>query len=641
MANLLEALAWLPPPPPDFVAICRSTLRSPGDLGQRLQWLASHALDEIQLNQLAKQMARARDGGRSLEPLTLFRLGLLSNATTDFISPALVATALRYGVALECVSVPFGQVAQQALSPDSELNRSQPDAVLVALDFRGLPLRPTPGDATAAQATVGHVVDHLAAIREGIKQHGKAICIIQTLARPPEPYFGSLDLVTPGTLRHLIDAVNRVIASSLAGTEDLLLDVAGLAEAVGLAEWHSPMEWNLARLPFASAFLPLYADHVCRVIGALRGKSRRCLVLDLDNTLWSGVIGDDGIEGIIIGQGDATGEAHLAVQQAALSLRDRGVVLAVSSKNDDEIARLPFQKHPEMALREEHIAVFQANWHDKASNIRAIAEELSLGLDAIVFLDDNPTERGLVRRLLPQVAVPELPADASLYARTLMASGYFEAITFSAEDRNRADFYRDNARRIALQKKMGDVDAYLASLEMVISFRPFDDVGRARITQLINKSNQFNLTTRRYTEAEVRDVARDPNYYTLQVSLTDIYGDNGMISVVICQRCRSDWYIDTWLMSCRVLGRRVEDAILLEILEEARRRGIDRIIGVYRPTARNKMVEGHYAKLGFSHMERGTDGAVFWELDVCSAPSETIPIPMVIERSGFDLVETD
>jgi len=638
MSNPFGSLAWLLPPPSDFGVLCRGALASPRDLGQRLQWLASHALDEVQLNQLAKLFARAREAGHSVAPLTPFKLGLISNATTDLISPALVATALRHGIALECIAAPFGQVALQAFSKDSEINKVKPDAVLIALDFRGLPLRPTPGDVTAAQETVTHVLDYLAAIREGIKQDGGTICILQTIARPAEPYFGSFDLVTPGTLRHLIDAVNRGIASSLVGSEDILLDVAGLAETVGLAEWHSPVEWNLAKLPFASTFLPLYADHVCRLIGALRGKSRRCLVLDLDNTLWSGVIGDDGLEGIIIGPGDATGEAHLSLQQAVLSLRDRGIVLAVSSKNDDAVARSAFQTHPEMLLREEHISVFQANWNDKASNIKAIAEELSLGLDALVLLDDNPAERGLVRRLLPQVAVPELPEDPSLYARTLMASGYFEAITFSAEDRKRADFYRDNARRIALQKQAGDVDAYLASLEMVIRFRPFDHVGRARITQLINKSNQFNLTTRRYTEAEIRDIGRDPNYYTLQVSLADIYGDNGMISVVICQRNGEDWYVDTWLMSCRVLGRRVENAVLSQLLGEARGRGIRRIVGAYRATARNKMVENHYAKLGFSVMENQDDGTVLWELDV-AGPSENIPIPMTVERFGFDLVE--
>jgi FkbH-like protein len=603
--------------------------------------LAWHALDEIQLNQLARQVARAHERGYSLAPLSPFKLGVISTANTDFVSPAIIATALRYGIAIQCIKAPFGQFAQQALSADSDINRGQPDAVLIAADYRGLPLRATAGDAAAAERTVAEVLHHLAAVREGIKRDSKAICLIQTIARPAEPYFGSLDIAMPGTLRHLIDAVNRGIASSIVGTEDLLLDVAALAETVGLGEWHSPLEWNLAKVPFASVFVPLYADHICRLVSALLGKSRRCLILDLDNTLWSGVIADDGLEGIVIGQGDPTGEAHLTVQQTALSLRDRGIVLAVSSKNQDEVARLPFQKHPEMALREEHIAVFQANWKDKATNIQAIAEELSLGLDALVFLDDNPTERGLIRRLLPQVAVLELPEDPSLYARTLMASGYFEAVTFSTEDRSRADFYRDNARRVALQERAGDIDGYLASLEMVISFRPFDDIGRARITQLINKSNQFNLTTRRYTEAEVRDVGRDPACYTLQVGLTDIYGSNGMISVVICRRSRDDWCVDTWLMSCRVLGRRVEHAILRELVGEARRRGISRIIGAYRPTERNVLVEDHYAKLGFSIMERCEDGTALWQLDVASASCDEVPIPMIIERSGFDTVAAD
>ena len=283
-----------------------------------------------------------------------------------------------------------------------------------------------------------------------------------------------------------------------------MLDVASLAETVGLANWHSPAQWNIAKFAFDAKFLPLYADHVGRILGALRGKSRRCLVLDLDNTVWGGVIGDDGLEGIVIGQGDATGEAYLDVQRTALALRERGVVLAVASKNSDEIARSVFREHPEMLLRENHIAVFQANWNDKATNISAIANELALGIEAMVFLDDNPVERGLIREMLPQVAVPELPDDPALYARTLAAAGYFEAIAFSEEDRQRAEFYQDNARRVTLQKQAGDVDAYLVSLNMRIDFRPFDATGRSRIAQLINKSNQFNLTTRRYTEAEGR-----------------------------------------------------------------------------------------------------------------------------------------
>ncbi len=247
-----------------------------------------------------------------------------------------------------------------------------------------------------------------------------------------------------------------------------------------------------------------------RVLSALRGKSRRALVLDLDNTIWGGVIGDDGLQGIQCAQGDAAGEAYLSVQRLALELRERGIVLAVSSKNNDEVARSPFRHHPELLLKEEHIAVFQANWNDKATNIKAIAQELSLGLDSMVFLDDNPVERNLVRQILPEVAVPELPSDPALYARTLAAAGYFESVVFSDEDVKRARYYQDNARRVGLQKQAGDIDAYLESLQMEITFQPFDETGRARIAQLINKSNQFNLTTRRYTESEVAAAESGP-----------------------------------------------------------------------------------------------------------------------------------
>jgi FkbH-like protein len=634
MSNALYArLAWLPAPPEDFSARCRQLLDEPADVGVHLQRLANHALDENQLNRLAKVIQRARDRGHPLAPLTPFRLGLISNATSHFIVPALMATAARHGIALECIEADYDQVMQVALAPDSAINRARCDAVLVAVDHRGLPLNATPGDASAAQAAVQSALAHLGMIRQGLHSHGNAICILQTLPRPVESVFGSLDLVLPGTPRQLIDDANRGIALSVAGTEDLLLDVAHLAETVGLADWHDSTLWNMAKLPFASDFLPLYADHVCRLVAALRGKSRKCLILDLDNTVWGGVIGDDGLDGIVIGQGDATGEAHLQVQRTALTLRDRGVVLAVSSKNTDEIAREPFRSHAEMLLRENHIAVFQANWNDKATNIKAIAEELSLGLDAMVFLDDNPVERGLVRQMLPEVAVPELPDNPALYARTLLAAGYFEAITFSGEDRKRAGFYQDNARRVTLQKQAGDVDAYLASLNIQMTLQPFDDTGRARIAQLINKSNQFNLTTRRYTEAEVAAVQRDPEAFTLQVRLADAFGDNGMVSVVICRREQDGWAIDTWLMSCRVLGRKVEVAVLQELLAQAQARGVRRLVGRYLPTERNKLVEDHYARLGFTMLSRQSDGESLWALQVDGAT--IVNLPIAVRREGF------
>jgi len=630
---LFTGLEWLPSPPADFTARCRALGTSPTPAGEAVRTLARHRLDENALNRLAKAMARMRADGGSLAPLAPFRLGLVSNATSHPLVPALEATAARHGIDLSCIEANYDQVMQEALSPDSLVNSARPDAVLVAIDYRGLPLRPTPGDAAAAEQTVAACIGHLEAIRTGLRTHGGAIVIMQTLARPVEASFGSLDLALPGTQRWLIEAVNRRIAEMVQHSPDLVLDVAGMAETVGLADWHDPTLWNIAKFPFAPKFLPLLAEHACRIVAALRGKSRKCLVLDLDNTLWGGVIGDDGVDGIVIGQGDPTGEAHLAVQQAALDLRARGVVLAVSSKNNDDVARTPFRDHPEMLLREDHVAVFQANWSDKATNIQTIADTLALGIDSLVFLDDNPMERGLVREMLPQVAVPELPADPALYARTLLAGGYFEAIAYSAEDSVRADMYQDNARRVALQAQVGDLDAYLASLAMVITFQPFDDTGRARIAQLINKSNQFNLTTRRYTEADVEAAQNDPACFTLQVRLADTFGDNGMISVIICRQEGNAWDIDTWLMSCRVLGRKVETTVLQELARHARASGIAVLRGTYRPTERNALVKDHYAKLGFSCSGTDADGTTRWSLDVGTVADETVP--MTVNRIGW------
>jgi FkbH-like protein len=589
-------------------------------------------LDQNQLSHLAKAIERARETGRTLRPLIPFRLGLLSNATVDFMVPSLIATAARHGIALEVVRGGYDQAVQEALSADSNINRAKPDAVLLALDHRGLPLLSSPGGEIRGKTSVQKALQHLETIRSGIQRNSQAICILQTIPPGAETLFGSLDAILPTSPNRIVCELNAGIVAMISGAGDVLLDVAQLANTVGLANWHSPSHWNMAKLPFSDDFCPLYAEHVCRIIGALRGKSRRCLVLDLDNTVWGGVIGDDGLEGIQLAEGDANGEAYRTVQRMALALRDRGIVLAVCSKNEDETARLPFQKHPEMLLRENHIALFQANWSDKPTNIRTIAEALSLGLDSMVFLDDNPAERAHVRQVLPEVAVPELPDDPAFYARTLFAAGYFEAVVFSQEDLGRANFYQENARRVELQKQSGDLDVYLRSLNMEITFRPFDVTGRARITQLINKSNQYNLTTRRYTEADVLRMENDPAYFTLQVRLSDVFGDNGMISVVICREdSPGEWEIDTWLMSCRVLGRRVEHMVLKHISEQAQKRGIYKLRGLYIPTDRNKLVEDHYPKLGFVQIGEGGNECRSYEFEVRTASFQEMPITVVSE----------
>lgn len=622
MTNPYENLSWLPAAPQDFAGRLAKA-----STGAHLRALANYALDSSQLNRLAKKLATLQNAGADISPLAPFSLGVISNTTTKLITPALIGTALRAGVALAIVEAEYNQVAQEAFSEHSVFSGHKLDAVLVSIDYRGLPLVSSAGDKVAADQNVRDCVSYIKTIADNIRSRMGAQIILQNIVPPVESFSGSFEGRLAGTLSWSIARINLEL-DALASTDLVILDVAGLAANVGLANWHDATLWNMAKLPFTQNYVPIYADYVCRIIAARRGKSRRCLILDLDNTLWGGVIGDDGMEGILIGNGDATGEAHLNVQQVALGLRDRGVVLAVSSKNEDATARKPFREHPDMLLREEHIAVFQANWSDKASNIRAIAETLSLGLESMVFLDDNPAERLQVRTELPDVAVPELPSDPALFGRTLLAAGYFEAIAFSDEDRKRAAFYQQNVRRAELLNQ-SDMAGYLRSLNMEITFAPFDATGRVRITQLISKSNQFNLTTKRYSELDVKRLEEDKNIFTRQVRLSDTFGDNGMISVIVCRMLPEAWEIDTWLMSCRVLGRCVEEAVLQDIIENARKEGARKLIGTYIPTARNIIVKEHYKKLGFTRIAGDASGAETWELDITRV--ERMPVPMAVK----------
>lgn len=626
------ALPWLVAAPEDFRARCKAV--TPGDdrrAGPVVRSLSNHRLDANQLDSLRRTIDRLRAGGADLSPLRPLRLAILGNGSTELIGSALVGTAARHGLAVELLAMPFDSADRLALDPGSELHAARPDVVLIHLTHRAFQLVPNTGfgDDAAAATMVGQALDRLTAIRDGIRAGCGANLIFATIPPPEGSLFGSLDRSVPGTPRATVDAINRSMPGLVAGSGQLV-DVASLAECVGLDAWHSHAHWHAFKLPFAQRFAPLFAEQVAQVLAAMRGLARKCLVMDLDNTLWGGVIGDDGLDGIKLGQGSAVGEAFLDIQRTALSLRQRGIVLAISSKNDDHVARQPFREHPDMLLTEADISIFQANWHDKASNIKLIAEKLSLGTDSLVFLDDNPAEREQVRQRLPEVAVPELPSDPALYARTLLAAGYFSAVGFSVEDSRRAAMYAENAARVELEQAAGNLDDYLTSLAMRIDFRPFDAVGRSRIAQLINKSNQFNLTTRRYTEAEVASMGETASLLTLQVRLADRFGDNGMISVVICRPVAPDLMeIDTWLMSCRVLGRRVEQAVLHEIARRARLKGITTLRGRYIPSGRNAMVADHYANLGFQPMSGDGDGTL-WRLDLADLTPAALPFELRI-----------
>jgi FkbH-like protein len=631
-------LPWLTSPPADFAEQCAVLIAvaGRGSLGAEVARLAGHALDARQARRLARTIGRITEAGGDLAPLSSLRLVVLSNATFDFIGDHLAAAAARHGVALDVVLPPFDQAMQEALDPASQTHRADADAILLALDHDWYGLgRPALDDPAGALAAA---VGALTALIDALRANSSAMLILSTVASPPMSLFGSLDARAPGSPRALVEALNAAIVALADERGALILDTRALAERVGAERWYDQVQYFAYKLPFASAFGAIYADWVGRLLGAARGKARKCLVLDLDNTLWGGVVGDDGVGALVLGAGSARGESFLAVQKLALALRGRGVILAVSSKNDDAVARGAFGVHPEMALKLADIAVFQANWLDKPSNLEAIAGTLNIGLDALVLLDDNPAERAQVRAALPSVAVPELPPDPAWFAWTLGAAGYFEAVGFSDEDRLRAASYGADAHRAQVRAKARDLGDYLTSLEMRLTAGPFDVAGRTRIAQLINKTNQFNLTTRRYTEQQVAALEADPETITLQIRLADRFGELGMIGVVIA-RVREgqdgvrEASVDTWLMSCRVLGRNVEEAMLMILLERAAAAGVARISAQYRPTPKNGMVRDLFDRLGL--MLVGEDGAGVRDYTLPVAEQPPISLPMQITRTAW------
>jgi FkbH-like protein len=627
----ISDLPWLPEPPKEFRKICQALRRESGVWSDKVSCLSGYRLSTDQLITLSstiRDLCMSNPTGGAL--LSDFRLGILSNSTMNIITSAIVGSAPRAGLLVDALEASYDQVMQEALNPQSALNTAPLDAVLLAIDFRALPFEfGIYGDASRQEASVERAMDFVRTVRDGLVRGRATPIIFQTLSLPPEPVFGSLDGRIPGTNRSMFRDFNTKLREWVAKGPDYLFDVEALADAVGTINWHDPVQWNLYKLPFSQRMVPFYAERVVSLLGAIRGKSRKCLVLDLDNTLWGGVVGDDGLNGILLGQGSGVGEAFLDIQRMALALRSRGVVLAICSKNTEEVAREPFRNHPEMLLKEGHIAVFVANWEDKASNIEYIARSLSIGVDAIVFLDDNPFEREQVRRALPSVAIPELPDDPSYFARTLLWAGYFEAIHFTQEDLLRANQYQQSIHSEVLKNSTRDLGEYLRSLNMEINFKPFDKLGRSRITQLINKTNQFNLTTRRYNESEVEQIENSASCITLQVRLKDSLGDHGMISVVVCKVVDTHWEIDTWLMSCRVLGRLVENAVLNEVVDLALHAGITELRGRYIPTQKNDMVSSMYPSLGFELSHKAEDGATEWRLNCTKFKRNIVPMVRV------------
>ena len=602
-------LSWLPEVPAWRELLDAARQLPPEKAFAEFHRLANTRMDFVRAGQLDKAVQRflAQRGGPPETPVV--RLALLGSSTFSHLLPGVRLGALRRGLRVEVYTGLYGLYRQELADPNSGLYQFRPEIVCFAFDAQHL--APTENVA---------LPDAMANLRYcwQTAQEVLGCTVIQQTALPRLPLLmGNNEERLACSPANFLQQLNAAIRETAREAGVYLLSVDRWAAEDGLTQWFDPALWYSAKQEVHPRASVVYGDQLGRLLAATRGRSAKCLVLDLDNTLWGGVIGDDGVDGIVLGQGSPTGEAFVAFQRYAKQLAGRGVILAVCSKNDLSNAVAAFDTHPEMILRQSDIACFVANWQDKAENLRYIAQTLNIGLDALVFADDNPAERRLIRSELPMIAVPELPDDPALYVQCMVDAGYFEAVEITAEDRERTQLYRANASRESLRQTSTDLGSYLNGLDMQLFWSPFDAAGFKRIVQLINKTNQFNLTTRRYTDAEISGLMRDPDVVTLQLRLTDVHGDNGMIGVVIGRRNPdAELEIDTWLMSCRVLGRGVEEATLNILTQRAAEMGCKRLVGQYRPTAKNAMVAEHFAQLGFELAATSDDGSTRWTLSL-------------------------
>jgi FkbH-like protein len=622
---------WLPTAQ-DFRGCLRRASEPSPDRVEKLAALAQHRLGFLEMIQLDRALGSA--GAQAPLGFSSVRLAILASATVEHLLPAIRVSGLRRRLLIDVHIGPYGQYRQQLLDADSPLHQLRPQIVLLSLTAReAIASVPLTATAAGAEAAIAGSIDELRILWRKARETYEATVIQQTFLNIADPLFGSYDRLVAGAPAQLIDRLNERLVQAAAEDGVLLLDIARASERDGLNAWFDVTRWLQGKLEIAPQAAPVYGDLLARVIAAQRGLSRKCLVLDLDNTLWGGVIGDDGLEGIILGEGTGTGEAHLALQRYARHLRERGVILAVCSKNDPAVAEAVFRDHPEMILKLTDIAAFVANWEDKSVNLRRIAEQLNIGIDSMVFVDDNPAERARIRQSLPMVAVPELPADAGQYVRCLADAGYFESVAFTADDSRRGEQYSANASREALRGSSQNMDDFLRGLDMSVTFGPFRSVDLTRVAQLIGKTNQFNPTTRRYSLEDVTTFAATDRCLTLQFRLVDRFGDNGLVSAMILRPdpLAPDLVeIDSWVMSCRVFSRQLEREAMNIAVETARCMGVRAFRGCYIPTSKNAVVSGLYSELGFALVSRDVphDGVTHW----CLQLSEYVPHPTHIAR---------
>lgn len=591
--------------------------------------LASDATTTADYLRVARRVAESTD----FPGLLPLRLAVLSTSSLQFLEPFLAVEGLRHGVHLHSYFGPFGQFEQELAIPDAPVYRHQPDVLLLAMQPEDL----DPDAVVRFHATNGarfaglcqEVRDRLATCIQSFRSHTAASVLVANSPTPWHRPLGPFDASVVPSLTHAVAEANAALARSTASEPGAYVwDYAGVVAEIGTGRFSDRRLVALGRIPVAAGHQPSVAAHLVRtMLGTLR-PSAKCLVLDLDNTLWGGVVGDDGIDGIQLGD-DYPGNVYKAFQRRLLALSDRGILLAIASKNEREIVDQVFREHPDMLIRWDAIAAARINWQDKSQNIRQIAMELNLGMDALVFFDDNPVERAEVRANAPEVNVVEVPNDPLGFEETLAAAVFFDHTTLSAEDRERTVMYRHERKRRELSAQAPTLDEFLESLEMRATVGQAGPTTLNRIAQLVGKTNQFNLTTRRHSPPEIAAKSEDDSHVVAWLRLRDRFGDQGLVAVGILAQEGSCARIDSLLMSCRVMNRQVERALLAYLAEEAVRLGCSSMVGEYRPTKQNAIVQELYNTLGFTETESPVEGERRFELNLTTSPC---PWPKLISR---------
>jgi len=561
-------------------------------------------------NSLKKELL----GQRNLVPT---RIAILGGSTTAEIKSTLELFLLAQGIQPAFYDSGYNRYREDVLFENPGLWNFKPDIVFIHTTWHNVSQFPELMESdTEVEDRVRREMARFEPLWEKIHSELGALIIQNNFDLPRLRPLGNLEAFEPYGRVNFLLRLNAEFASyARKHPRFLISDIHYLSAQVGLEAWHGHAYWYNFRMAVSPTAAVALANNVAAIVKAVYGRSKKCLILDLDNTLWGGVIGDDGVQNLILGRDHAVGETFLDFQRYVKGLQRRGVILAVCSKNDAENAKEGFS-HPDSILKLEDFIAFKANWNPKPENIREIAAELNIGLDSLVFVDDNPAERALVAHQLPEVAVPEVGSDVSRFAEVLEHDRYFEVEKVVQDDLNRAAYYNSNAQRSAYQAGFREYGEFLASLEMTAEVAPFSSVYLERITQLINKTNQFNLTTKRYTSAEVETVAQDPGFITLYGRLADRFGDNGLVSVLIGHVLGETVELDLWLMSCRVLNREMEFAMFDALVEQCQARGIRRIIGIYLPSKKNSIVADHYSGLGFTRAGESSGGHQSWQYDV-------------------------